>query len=845
MTARLRVADTDRDPATIARLPRNELQLEPIIADRYELIRPIGEGGFSWVFLARHAQIPSLRVAIKILKADHAWDAASIRRLEREAEMAAMLRSRHTVKVVDLGVTQHGLPFLAMELVRGVPLRFLLAQRGALPALTVARLARDILEGLAEAHGRGLVHRDLKPSNVFIVQERGERPWACVIDFGIARMLDHADAARDALTVDGSVACTPEYAAPEALRGAAEPRSDLYALGLIMAEMLDGAPVCRGESSFVVASRQLSELPHELGPRARGSALAPIIARAVHKDAGQRYATAGDMMRDVEAVIARIESTGLDDRMDISLLAEDYNAGMDAQRAMTSPFSLREGVAERASIRALQGRTRSRVLDEPELLAGGAAVPRTRAVLVVAVLAAFTAAVLAGLFVLRQRSELAAAAGTALASTPSAVTAGAAAGPAVDGTTAADGAGPWGATTPLRGPIVEDLTLTRDQVWELDGLVFVERDARLTIEPGTTIVGSQGDALIVTPGASLYARGTRAAPITFTSARAVAERAPGDWGGVVLLGRAPVNEHPAHMEGIPADDARGDYGGDDPTSSCGVLEYLRIEYAGFEAWANNELNGLTLGGCGSGTIVRNVHVHATLDDGIELFGGTVDLQRIAITWPGDDALDWDQGWSGRAQFVYIHMGGYGDNGIEADSSDLDHEASPRSSPQLANVTILGTARGDGRQRAMVLRTGTAGVIRNALISGFGDDPIDVRDAATVAAIERGELRFDGLLLYGGRSPLRFDDERGQSDDDGGFVEETWLRAQSGARWGADPELIVGTASGTLVPANVALVTHDLSTPDAEFWDRGARYLGAFEPGQASTWLDGWTVVPTP
>lgn len=132
-----------------------------------------------------------------------------------------------------------------------------------------------------------------------------------------------------------------------------------------------------------------------------------------------------------------------------------------------------------------------------------------------------------------------------------------------------------------------------------------------------------------------------------------------------MLGSAPVNRADAQIEGVPHGDTRGAFGGSDAGSSCGIMEYTRIEFAGFEVYANNELNGLTLGGCGDGTIVRHVQVHRALDDGIEVFGGTVDLQNIVITGAGDDSLDWDMGWRGRVQFLAIQQhADTGDNAFE-------------------------------------------------------------------------------------------------------------------------------------------------------------------------------------
>ena len=161
--------------------------------------------------------------------------------------------------------------------------------------------------------------------------------------------------------------------------------------------------------------------------------------------------------------------------------------------------------------------------------------------------------------------------------------------------------------------------ITTDTVWEtgtryvLEDKIFVE-NAQLTIKPGVIIQGEAGSALIVTSSSKLFARGSRNQPVVFTSAKPEGERARGDWGGVVLLGKAPVNEPDSAIEGLPDTDLRGRFGGQNPDHSCGVVQYTRIEFAGFEVYKNNELNGLTLGGCGSNTIVQNVQVHRALDD---------------------------------------------------------------------------------------------------------------------------------------------------------------------------------------------------------------------------------------
>jgi hypothetical protein len=243
------------------------------------------------------------------------------------------------------------------------------------------------------------------------------------------------------------------------------------------------------------------------------------------------------------------------------------------------------------------------------------------------------------------------------------------------------------------GDIASDTTWTADHIYVLEGYVFVT-GGTLTIEPGTVVQGKNGSALTITQNAKLNAVGTADKPIVFTSA--LATPASGDWGGVVLLGKAPINVTGGTnaIEGFPT--SYGDritYGGTDDTHNCGTLKYAPIEYAGFALAVDNELNGLSVGGCGSQTQVDYVQVHLGLDDGIEVFGGSPNLRHILITQPDDDGLDWDFGFHGTVQFLIVQQKtGRGDKAIEADNNHNDSELLPRSAPQVWNATFIG---GDG------------------------------------------------------------------------------------------------------------------------------------------------------
>ncbi len=407
------------------------------------------------------------------------------------------------------------------------------------------------------------------------------------------------------------------------------------------------------------------------------------------------------------------------------------------------------------------------------------------------------------------------------------------------------------------GPITTDTRWLATETYILDDLIFVEGTALLTIEAGTTIYGNPESALIITRDARLDARGRADAPIVFTSSKAPGTRAPGDWGGVVLLGNAPSNPSQAVIEGVQEGDFRGAYGGNDPTSNCGVLEFVRIEFPGFEVFANNELNGLTLGGCGSNTLVRNVHVHMTVDDGVEVFGGTVDLKNVLITRAGDDALDWDNGWQGRAQFVIIQMeqvarpdGKRGDNGIEADSR---FDTLPRSGPTIYNLTMVGANIDENPQRGMLLREGTGAILRNVLMQGSTLEGLDVRDPETGALAATGELALTHSMLYDigtgnpGRNWVR--DESGTADDDDGqFDELAWLQDTAAQnRLGIDPQLPAAAFNllgPNFIPIAGSPTANGAATPPLEeFFDISATYIGAVRPGTTQPWYGGWTAFP--
>lgn len=271
-----------------------------VLAGKYVLQREIGEGGFAMVYEAQHREIASLRFAVKVLHAEHAHDPRIRGRFRREAETVASLNSRNIVRVIDVGELDDQRPYIVMEFIDGRPLDSLLEICGRLYPADVLRIAVDVLKALDVAHANKVVHRDLKPANVFITQDPDEPIAAKVLDFGIAKLVSETGGStlrNGTHTVAGQVACTPQYAAPELLTGKTSPLVDIYALGHMMAELLEGeAPYQYLENTLLMAAEHLRPDPVPLGVQVLRSGLAEVIARACAKPEAERFQSAREML---------------------------------------------------------------------------------------------------------------------------------------------------------------------------------------------------------------------------------------------------------------------------------------------------------------------------------------------------------------------------------------------------------------------------------------------------------------------------------------------------------------------------------------------------------------------
>lgn len=414
----------------------------------------------------------------------------------------------------------------------------------------------------------------------------------------------------------------------------------------------------------------------------------------------------------------------------------------------------------------------------------------------------------------------------------------------------------------LSGTILDDTTLDANCTYALRAGVFIGAptdeptdcagvdSAVLTIPAGTTILGeaATNGMLVVNRCSQIVANGTADAPIVMTSSAAEGQRARGDWGGLIINGNAPTNVgDQAFGEG-----GTGFYGGTNAADNSGVLNYVRVEFAGTLISPENELNGIALQGVGSGTEVDYVQIHQNADDGIEFFGGTASAKHVLVTGQGDDSFDWTDGWVGNAQWVVLQQHeGIGDNGIEADNNGDVNDATPRSNPTISNITVVGQGNADGANAGdigMLIREGTGASIYNAIITGFdeadsGDptdnDPldggcIDIDQSATFTQATQGNVFFSSVRVD---CEVNFDEADDGSDpfDVSDFllgpnnndVQEVDLSAARGAMQDeVNPDFGTDLVGG--------------GTPSDAFFDESS-VIGGVDAGD--DWTAGWTAYP--
>jgi hypothetical protein len=457
---------------------------------------------------------------------------------------------------------------------------------------------------------------------------------------------------------------------------------------------------------------------------------------------------------------------------------------------------------------------------------------------------------------------------------------------------------PTGAAT-LSGDIAANRTLTSDTVYTLRGFVHVLPGATLTIQAGTTIEGdfdTLGSSLFVLPGARLVAVGTETSPIVFTSSRNEGERQPGDWGGLIIVGRASTNRGETEIEGTgtatgtaAGSNYRITYGGlatPSDVDDSGQLRYVRVEYAGYAPSLNNELNSFTFASVGRGTRLSYLEALNGLDDAFEWFGGTVDADHLVSYNAGDDHFDMSEGYRGRLQFLIAQQDTVlppraGSGGASSDPQGIENDgcngtncldaanpfnSTPLTTPVVANFTLVGNGKtatsGSAGGIGLMLRRGTGGYYVNGIVARWPRAGVSLRDADTYARagstatpnLATADLAIRNVLFA--ETPAVFQGANGtntQSSFDLAANALTLSTATTASLFTAYPAAVTATTSASAFDwtptaaastGGLATFTGKLATAAAGASATGnlvagTAYVGAAAPGGAKWWLN-WT-----
>ena len=421
----------------------------------------------------------------------------------------------------------------------------------------------------------------------------------------------------------------------------------------------------------------------------------------------------------------------------------------------------------------------------------------------------------------------------------------------------------------VSGTVTSDLTLTYGNLYRLEGKVQVGNDmgsngtkdggiaATLTIEPGVTIFGESGsDYLVIMRGSQIVANGTSSAPIIMTARDDITgqtdQYSRGLWGGLVILGQAPINKCTFTTAGTAttagtrvdpceklvegATDAL--MGGEDKNDNSGSLKYLRVQYAGYEIFPGNELNGITFGAVGDATVVDYVQVHNNADDCVEFFGGTVNVKHLICTGAGDDNLDIDWGYQGKMQFVIVQQAeDTGDHIVESDNTDADagvgYLTEPRSNPIISNFTFISKGHDD----VVKLKEGVAGVYTNGIV-------FDKNNAKACLEHTKAETFQDGALTPKvSFNSVAFDCSKlGAAGDSSGTDAQVAALATAGSNnlYSADSGggTYTVTLTGVVNGSNENAATVTSKAGDTFFTE--VDYIGAVK-NSSDTWYKNWTV----
>ncbi|MDE1207808.1 multidrug transporter [Tenacibaculum larymnensis] len=342
----------------------------------------------------------------------------------------------------------------------------------------------------------------------------------------------------------------------------------------------------------------------------------------------------------------------------------------------------------------------------------------------------------------------------------------------------------------LKGNYTTDLTLDASKSYTITGPTIFEDGTTLTIPAGTVIKAAATGAdvyLAISQGAKIMADGTSSQPIIFTSSATTPNA--GDWGGLILLGKAPINSVAGGTATSTSEIASLPYGGDTADDNSGTLRYVRVEYSGGKADGQSENNGFSFYGVGNGTTVEYIQMFEGKDDGVEFFGGTVNVNNVSIVNAEDDSIDWTEGYSGTITDAYVKHGTDHDKGIEADgyNTDIGNLSNPKffSKPTVTNLTIEGLGSGTANE-AIRLRAGTQGIFNNILLIGFAegfDLDGDAADNPTGNGVTSGDLKATDVKFED--VTVKIKNDTGVAFTDADFVTENAAATGTDyATWGA-------------------------------------------------------------
>jgi hypothetical protein len=426
----------------------------------------------------------------------------------------------------------------------------------------------------------------------------------------------------------------------------------------------------------------------------------------------------------------------------------------------------------------------------------------------------------------------------------------------------------------LTGNYTTDRTLYADTLYTLSGYVKFGGGSTLTIQPGTTIVGDPavaGSSLWILRGSSIDAQGTADAPIVFTSGKPAGSRAPGDWGGILIIGNGVINRTPPVLTEGPQGITEDYSGGTDNADNSGTLRYVRIEFAGYDvsAGSGQELNSLSMYAVGSGTTLEFVQSLAGLDDSFEWWGGAVDGRYLVSYESGDDHFDWTEGYRGRNQFLVGFQSvrinpaaGAGvlatdPEGFEADGCNgagcaLGFATQPFSVPVFANFTLIGPGTGttitSSGDIGMVLRRGTGGYLTNGIVARWQRQGLSVRDPETDALMTADSLQLSNILLA--ENAINYDEDAGTNfGKAAAFAAANHVVSPGTAAslftsltpasldWTPAAGSAAASGAGTvLIPAEFTIGFFGTTMPNTG-------YFGAADPA-GPKWWQGWTSYAT-